>query len=194
MTNTSGHLIMASVDDDEFLLRQTAAGNREAFGKLVKAHQSRVIQLAARLLASPHNAEDIAQEAFLRVYRSAGKFQPKAKFSTWLYKIVVNLCHDQRRRWKFRPEPIAIDPPAAAVPNPVDLEELKASVHRAVDRLPPRQRTVLVLHRFEELSYREIAQISDLSESAVESLLVRAYANLRDALRELNNEQTEGNR
>lgn len=171
--------------DDEMLLRQTAAGDHNAFAQLVRTHQIRVIQLAARLLSSPHKAEDIAQEAFLRVFRNAGKFEPKAKFTTWLYRIVVNLCHDERRRWRFRAETAEPEPVAPEKPDSTELNDLKASVHQAIDRLPPRQKAVLVLHRFEGLSYREIGQTLDLSESAVESLLVRSYAHLRESLRSI---------
>lgn len=177
---------VASPGSDEELLRRTAAGDREAFAQLIRSHQHRVVQLATRLLSSADQAEDIAQEAFIRVYRAAGTFKPQAKFSTWLYRIVVNLCHDQRRRWKLRLARITEDPTAPERPLPVERDEISAKLHSAIDRLSPRQRTALVLHRFEGLSYREVSAATGLSESAVESLIVRAYANLRQALKDLN--------
>ncbi len=171
---------------DEELLRLTAAGDRESFAQLVELHQKRVVQLAARLLSSADQAEDVAQDAFIRVYRAAGKFKPQARFSTWLYRIVVNLCHDQRRRWKLRLSSFEEEPAAPAESSRAEREEISARVHAAMEELAPRQRAVLVLHRFEGQSYREIAASTGLSESAVESLLVRAYAKLRYALRDLN--------
>lgn len=178
-------LQMSSPPDDESLLRQTAAGDHHAFAQLVRIHQTRVVQLATRLLSSPNKAEDIAQEAFLRVFRNAAKFEPRARFATWLYRIVVNLCHDERRRWRFAAEWTEREPAAPQTPDPTELNDLKATVHRAIDRLPPRQKAVLVLHRFEGLSYREIGETLDLSESAVESLLVRGYAHLRESLKSI---------
>lgn len=174
-----------SLPSDEELLRRSAAGDREAFEHLVRAHQHRVVQLAMRLLGSLDQAEDVAQEAFLRVYKSASTFQPRAKFSTWLYRVVVNLCHDQRRKWKWRPMRIADDPPAPIHRSHIEQDEISARVHATIDQLPQRQRTVLILHRFENLSYHDIAQSTGFSESAVESLLMRAYANLRQSLKDL---------
>lgn len=172
---------------DAELLRLTAAGDRVAFGQLMRRHQRSVVRLAARLLSSQEKAQDVAQEAFLRVFRAAGRFEPRAQFTTWLYRIVVNLCHDERRRWRYRFARLFADPPArpAAGGTPLEAEELSARVRAAVDRLPPRQRTVLVLHRFEGLSCREVCEATGLSGSAVESLLVRAYANLRGWLSDL---------
>lgn len=174
-----------SPPSDEELLRRTATGDRESFAELIRLHQKRVVQLAARML-SVDQAEDIAQDAFIRVYRAAGRFKPQSKFSTWLYRIVVNLCHDQRRRWKLRLSGIEEDPPAPTESPAAERDEITTKVHAAVEKLPPRQRTVLVLHRFEGQSIREIAESTHLSESAVESLLVRAYAHLRASLKDLN--------
>lgn len=172
----------SSAPDETELLRQTAAGNRAAFRQLVEGNQKRVLQLALRLLDSREDAEDVAQEAFLRVYQSAGKFQPHAKFSTWLYRIVVNLCHDQRRKWKWRFPLLKQEPSSPPERSHVETREIHDAVHRAIESLPQRQRTVLVLHRFDALSCREIAQVLEITESAVESMLVRAYASLRRSL------------
>lgn len=182
----SGSIREAAPPSDEELLRLTAAGDRESFAQLIRSHQKHVVQLAARLLSSPDQAEDVAQDAFIRVYRAAGKFRPQAKFSTWLYRIVVNLCHDHRRRWKLRLSSIDAEPQAPVESSAAEQQEISARVHAAMDQLAPRQRAVLVLHRFEGQSYHEIAASTGLTESAVESLLVRAYANLRRALKDLN--------
>lgn len=173
--------------DDVDLLRRTADGDRSAFGLLIRRHQRRVVALATRLLSSADRAEDVAQEAFLRVYCAAGTFEPRARFSTWLYRIVVNLCHDERRRWRFRFARLFGEPAARPGLAKVETDEIAARVRAAVDRLPDKQRTVLVLHRFEGLSCREAAEATGLSESSVESLLVRAYANLRKSLADLEN-------
>jgi RNA polymerase sigma-70 factor (ECF subfamily) len=177
--------LLDSPERDEELLRRTAGGDRESFSQLVQAHQHRVVQLASRLL-SPEQAEDVAQDAFIRVYRAAGSFKPQAKFTTWLYRIVVNLCHDQRRKWKLRLSSTEdIDPAAPTEASAVETDEMIGRVHAAMDQLPDRQRAALTLYRFEGLSYREVAAAMELSESAVESLIVRAYARLREELRDL---------
>lgn len=176
-----------SGDDDARLMQRLARGEREALAELVRRHQARVLELACRTLGDRELGQDIAQEAFLRVWRSAAQYEPRAQFTTWLYRIVVNLCFDARK--KRRPilgerrlaEAEAGDHPAAAA----ERQDRAAAVQRAVDRLPERQRVAVVLHRFGGLSLREVAEATGWSPSAVESLLVRAYAELRKSLKNL---------
>ncbi len=157
----------------------------EALAELVCRHQSKVLGLAYRMLGRWDLAEDVAQEAFLRVHRAAGRYKPRARFTTWLYQIVVNLCLDARRRMRQAPAPLPAESLISRGSSGLDVLEVQERaeiVRKAVADLPERQRVVLVLHRYEDLSHKEIAEVTGWSESAVESLLVRAYANLRKAV------------
>jgi len=169
-------------------MRRLAEGDRDAFAALVRRHQGRVLSLAYRFLNRWDAAEDVGQEVFLRVLRSAASYRPEAEFSTWLYRVVANLCWDERRkarsaraaliRFARRPEP-------DGSPTQIDADERSERVRAAVAALPDRQRLALLLHRFAGLGHAEIADATGWSRSAVESCLVRAYARLRDELSEM---------
>ena len=178
--------------DDATLMRALGEGETEALGELVHRYQQKALGLAYRMLGRWNLAEDTVQEAFLRVYRSAPRYHPSAQFMTWLYRIVTNLCLDERRREKRAPAPLPEDMTVAdPAPHedPLEVDERAQMVREAVGSLPERQRAVLVLHRYERLSYAEVAEITGWSESAVESLLVRAYAHLRRKLSNLGNNE-----
>jgi RNA polymerase sigma-70 factor (ECF subfamily) len=163
-----------------------ASGDLAALGQIVERHQGRVLRLARRITGDANLADDVAQEAFLRVYRAAARYEPSARFTTWLHRIVVNLCWDQRRRWRH-PGPEAGSVRQESVADPVQglvTGEARQAVRRAVQGLPSRQRLAVILHRFEGHTMREIAGITGWSESAVESCLVRAYRQLRGDLAE----------
>lgn len=171
---------------DARLMAELAGGDMGALGELVRRHGQRVRALAFRVTRRWDLADDLAQEAFLRVLRSARDYEPSAAFSTWLYRIVVNLCLDALR--KPRPAPLGDGlaqrgDPAQAAPE-VDLlrRERAEAVADEVARLPDRQRLAVLLHRFEGLGHAEVAKAMGCSASAVESLLVRAYQQLRRRL------------
>ncbi len=171
---------------DAALMARLAAGEIEALGVLAQRHQYRARMLAYRVVTRWDVADDIVQQAFLRLYHGAGRYTPTAAFTTWFHRIVVNLCLDWSRRRRIRPlgemdHPAGEDHPAA---DPFIREEKLEAVRREVADLPDRQRMALVLHRFEGLSHSEIAHLTGWSEGAVESLLVRAYGRLRERLRD----------
>lgn len=173
----------ASPTDAE-LMHRLARGEMHALAMLVKRHQDVVRRVAYRFTGRWDVADDMAQEAFLRLYRGAARYKPTAALSTWLYRIVVNLCLDHAKRPRLAVLP---DEPAcvSAGPAPDDAlrhKECIDAIRREVAALPDRQRIALVLHRFEQLNHAQIAQSTGWSESAVESLLVRAYAQLRQRL------------
>lgn len=176
-----------SIDDDARLMQTLAKGDKSALARLVQLHQHRVFELAFRTTGDWSLAEDIGQETFLRVWRSADRYEPRALFTTWLYRIVVNLCLDALKKRK----PITGDPPEVvdidghAPSAAIEARDLSAAVQQAVAKLPERQRVAVVLHRFSGLSIRAIAETTGWTESAVESLLVRAYAALRKRLKNL---------
>jgi RNA polymerase sigma-70 factor, ECF subfamily len=173
----------STAPDDAELMRRMAGGDMTALGLLVSRHQDRVRGLAFRIAMRWDVADDIAQETFLRVYRSAGRYQPTAGFSTWLYRIVVNLCLDQAKK----PKAVELSDNDACRGAPADavllMRERHAAIEREIAALPERQRVALVLHRFEGLNHRQVAEAMSSTESAVESLLVRAYSRLRDRLK-----------
>jgi len=174
--------------NDVDLLQAVGEGDLSALGELVVRYQDPLLSLAGRMLGGRGEAEDVVQEAFLRVHRAAAGFRPKARVSTWLYRIVVNLCHDSLRRRRRAPaewpedvaDPDGIDPSRQAAAR-----EAAQRVRRAVHALPQRQRTALVLHRYQGLKLQEIAEATGWTASTVESLLVRAYRRLRRELHDL---------
>lgn len=170
-----------STEEDAKRMRRLADGDKSALVELIQTHQKWVIELAFRTTGNWVTAEDIGQETFLRVWQSAARYEPRAQFNTWLYRIVVNLCLDALKRRS----PILIDPPDKVdVPSnspsaALEAKECAAKVRQAVAALPVRQRMAVVLHRFSGIPIREIVEITGWTEPAVESLLVRAYAKLR---------------
>jgi len=168
-----------------------------AFARLVQAYEGRVRATVLRYVSDTSSVEDLAQEVFLRLYRSRHHYVQSARFETFLHRIVYNLCvnftqHRGRRRALSLDAPIVDDDPATtlvpadeATPEPpaaMELSERARLVREAVGRLPENQRRALMLNRFDGLSYEEVGQVMDLSVPAVKSLLWRARENVRKAL------------
>jgi RNA polymerase sigma-70 factor (ECF subfamily) len=172
---------------DAELMGRLGAGEVEALAPLIKRHQQRVLATAYRFTGRRDAAEDLAQDVFVRVFRSAALYSPQAAFSTWLYRLVVNLCLDRRRRAVREANSLAVlrlrQPRATEDHEAAD--ERAAQVRAAVGRLPDRQRLALILHRFDGMSHQEIAAATGWSVGAVESCLVRAYESLRKSLSSL---------
>ncbi len=171
--------------DDSQLMAQLAQGDLQALGELVKRHQARARALAYRFTGRWDAADDIAQDAFLRIHRAAVSYRPTADFSTWLYRIVWNLCLDRAKRPRLVGLDESSDPAATPDPDQLEQEEQTKIVQQAVQSLPERQRMVVLLHRFEGLPIRRIAAVMETTESAVESLLTRSYQQLRVKLANL---------
>lgn len=177
----AGH--MESTDAE--LLTRSAGGDRRAFAEVLARHGGLALRLAARLAPDLATAEDIAQEAMVRVWSRAADFNAgRARFTTWLYRIVVNIAIDWRRRARTEPLPEHFDPadPSAGTEEAMEVEERRASLVRALDELPVRQRAALTLVYDEGLSGAEAAQALGVSRKAVERLLARARASLRQRL------------
>lgn len=175
---------------DEQLMEAIAGKDRYALAELVRRHQDKALGLAFRTLGRWDLAEDVAQNAFLRVYQAAPRYQPEAKFSSWFYRIVVNLCLDEKRREKKArtgSDTIFDQITSTAESNPEIVQraqETKKAVWKALGRLNERERMAVVLHRFEGFSHQQIAELTQWSPSAVESLIVRGYQKLRKLLSE----------
>jgi RNA polymerase sigma-70 factor (ECF subfamily) len=181
----------------EELAAKVAEGDEYAFQILVNRHQASVLNLVYRFLGDRVKSEDLAQETFLQIWRAAKSYQRKAKFTTWLYRICVNLCLNEiksarRKRWLqfFQnasdssqvENEILLD----ESPNPEDIllaRERSRQINDALQALPENQRIALILKRYEDLSYGEISRVLNCSIPAVESLLVRAKRTLQQKLK-----------
>jgi len=186
-------------DPDVQLMLRVREGDEVAFAELVESYQDRVVSIFRNILRSQDAAEDLAQETFMRVYRARHGYQPTAKFSTWLFRIANNLASNALRSKKRRKEvqfgsgdtgPVSTRPPeknvaekSALMPaRQLDKNELAEMIQEAMENLNDRQRMALLLNKFEEMSYGDIAEILELSPSAIKSLLSRARENLREYL------------
>lgn len=170
---------------DEVLMVRVGQGDEPAFQVLVHRHLQRSMALARRMTGNVSDAEEVAQEAFLRVWTTARRWRPEgAAFRTWLYRIVVNLCLDRGRRKPFSPLEDAGDPcdPAPDALSQIEQQETVRLVADAVAGLPDRQRAALVLSYYEGLSNAEAAAVLGVSVSGLEALLVRARRGLRARL------------
>ncbi|NNE90545.1 MAG: sigma-70 family RNA polymerase sigma factor [Verrucomicrobiales bacterium] len=177
----------------DLMLRVKTDGDLEAFEELVEIHQHAVIGTVAKMLGSPNEAEDIAQMVFVRVWKSAPRYEPQAKFTTWLFTITRNLVFNEVRRRQRKPSVsleereddfhLATPDHATAEPDANALQhELEKKVDEAIQSLPEKQRMAVVLRRYEDMPYEEIGEILNLSLPAVKSLLFRARAQLKEKL------------
>lgn len=183
----------AAVDPGWEALARVAAGDAGAFTVLVEGHQERLLRLCERLLGDREEARDAAQEVFLKAFRKAGEVRPQGQVYTWLYRIGVNHCLNKLRRRKLvrflrwedpgDPDAPGFDPPDEGVDPVTALETRRRwqATRRAIGKLPENQRAVLVLVRFEGLSYKQTAEVLGITEGAVESRLVRAMRRLEAA-------------
>jgi RNA polymerase sigma-70 factor (ECF subfamily) len=187
-----------ATSDAEVMLR-VKAGDDSAFAYLVQKYRRPMVSFMYRMARNPAAAEDLAQEVFLRVYRSRENYEASAKFSTWLYRIATNLAVNYARDTRHeRPETmVSIDEPDADTGLTVDVpdasltaeetilrRERMAAIRQKVQALPERQRLAVIMHKYQQMDYRQISQVLKLSESATKSLLFRAYETLRVQLKE----------
>ena len=174
-------------------------GDTDALRALIEAHQQRIIGTVAKMLGDESDAEDVAQQVFIRVWKNAGRYEPTAKFTTWLYKITRNLVFNELRRRKRhtaqsldRPlGPADDDRPMQAADTSVKSpdtalldDEMQAAIQSAIDSLPETQRMAIILRRYDDVSYEEIGEILELSVPAVKSVIFRARTELREKLRQ----------
>jgi RNA polymerase sigma-70 factor (ECF subfamily) len=171
-------------ESDEALMQRVAKGDQAAFRLLARRHSPGMAGLARRILGNAAEAEDVVQEAMLRVWTHAPRWQPLAAFKTWLTRVVVNLCLDRKRKTPML-DLEAAGEVADAAPLPgerAESAERERMLAAAIQQLPERQRSAVVLTYQEGLSNAEVADILGTSVSAVETLLVRGKQNLRRAL------------
>jgi len=171
-------------DSDEVLMARVARGDEPAYRTLTRRHLPAMLGFARRILGNAADAEDVAQEAMLRVWTHAPRWQPLAAFRTWLTRVVVNLCLDRKRRapWVALEAAGEIVDPTPGVSEIAEQDERARALAAAIDGLPARQRTAIVLTYSEGMSNAQVAEVLDTSVSAVETLLIRGKQNLRTKL------------
>jgi len=189
---------VATASDVEAMLR-VKTGDESAFAFLVQKYRRPMIGFMYRWCHNPSTAEELAQEVFLRVYRSRQSYEASAKFTTWLYRIATNLAVNHARDTrKERPEvTVSLDEPDEETGTTMDVADGTMTVEEAlvrrermlairskVEALPERQRMAVLMHKYQGMDYRQIGEVLKLSESATKSLLFRAYQTLRDRLKE----------
>jgi len=173
------------------------AGDEQSFGLLLQRYRTPLVNFLYRMVRSREQAEDLAQEVFIRVYRAREEYVPSAKFTTWLFRIATNLALNSLRDHRHQKLEISMDAPVTtdaedgdekpfevADKHPTIEQELveedrKKMIRHAIEKLPEKQRAAVLLHKYQELDYAEIAKILSVSESALKSLLFRAYESLR---------------
>jgi RNA polymerase sigma-70 factor (ECF subfamily) len=185
-------------DPDVALMRRVKRGDREAFTALVDKYRQPILNLTFRMVGDRAEAEDLAQTAFVQVFRFAERYREEARFSTWLYTIARNLCFNEiRRRQRHPAEPLEVapehhqeraahQPPDTRSPSPPDRllhAELEDKVQEALNTLPPNQRLAVLLCQDEELSYEDIARVLRCSVSATKSLIHRGRESLKRRLK-----------
>ena len=175
------------MDQDARLMVSFQQGNVRDFELLMQRRYRSVLNLAYRFLGDATAAEDVAQDVFLQLFRSAATYRPKASFTTWLYTITRNACYSELRRRGRKPllfdEQAAGDPPAPDTPDSLEQAELQRAVKSAIASLPQGQRMAVILRRYEQLSYEQIAEVMGATESAVKSLLHRSRETLKEKLK-----------
>lgn len=186
--------VATTLDYDAELMLRVKEGDGVSFGLLLEKHRAAVIHFLYRMVLDPSVSEELAQEVFLRVYRSRANYEPTAKFTTWLFRIATHLAlnwlRDARNeRGQERLDDDTSDMPARQVSDRRPSVEQKLvhearmeEVRRAIALLPEKQRAAVLMHKYEEMEYSQIAKVLGCSESAVKSLLFRAYESLRARL------------
>lgn len=174
------------IDPDAELVRNVGAGDARAAEALVRRHLPRMVGLARRMLNDPAEAEDVAQEVFLRVWRDAARWRPgAAKFETWMHRVALNLCYDRLRRRRETPDAEAGVHVADAQPLASEAwlaQQRAAKVHAALAELPERQRAAIALVHFQDFTNIAAAETLEISVEALESLLARGRRALKAAL------------
>jgi RNA polymerase sigma-70 factor, ECF subfamily len=177
---------------DVQLMLDVKAGDEASFELLLQKYRMPLVNFLYRMVRDRATAEDLAQEVFLRVYRARKKYSPSVKFTTWLFRIATNLALNSLRDGRYRQMEVSLDAPAEEDELPMQLPAREACIdERLIERdraefirgavmaLPEKQRVAVLLHKYEEMDYEEIAHVLECSESALKSLLFRAYETLR---------------
>jgi RNA polymerase sigma-70 factor (ECF subfamily) len=190
---------VAGPDSDAAVMLRAKAGDQAAFDYLVQKYRRAMVSFMYRMARNSAVAEDLAQEVFLRVYRSRESYEASAKFTTWLYRIATNLAVNHARDTRHeRPEmQVSLDEPDEDTGTTLELPDRSVNAEQAivirermmairqkVEALPEQQKLAVIMHKYQQMDYKQIAEVLKKSESATKSLLFRAYETLREQLKE----------
>lgn len=185
---------MAALDFDAELMLRVKGGDGASFGVLLDKHRSSVVHFLFRMVQNQAVAEELAQEVFLRVYRSRANYEPTAKFTTWLFRIATHLALNSLRDGKRDRSWERLDDDSGQMParqvsdkrpnveQKLVYQDRLNEIRQAISQLPDKQRAAVLMHKYQEMEYSQIANVLSCSESAVKSLLFRAYEALRARL------------
>jgi len=184
------------VDSDLDLMLRVRQGDADSFDELLRRYRTPLVKYFCRLVRDQALAEDLAQEAFLRVYKARHRYRPEARFTTWLYRIATNLALNAIRDGRERRQdgngsgedgeaPFEFVDPRVSVEQQLIESDRSRMIREAIMALPENQRAAVILHKYQDMDYRQIAKVLKVSESAVKSLLFRAYETLRVRLEPL---------
>ena len=186
--------VAAALDYDAELMLRVKDGDGASFGVLLDKHRQSVVHFLFRMVQNYGVAEELAQEVFLRVYRSRSTYEPTAKFTTWLFRIATHLALNSLRDGKHRRMEESLDSDSSEMPvrqvsdsrptveQSMLFQARLAEIREAIATLPDKQRAAVLMHKYEEMEYSQIAKVLSCSESAVKSLLFRASETLRSRL------------
>jgi RNA polymerase sigma-70 factor, ECF subfamily len=190
---------IAGTDSDAEVMLRAKAGDQSAFEYLVQKYRRPMVSFMYRMARNAAAAEDLAQEVFLRVYRSRESYEASAKFTTWLYRIATNLAVNHTRDTRHeRPEvQVSLDEPDEELGTTLEVpdgalnaeqamvrRERMLAIRKKVEALPEQQRLAVIMHKYQQMDYKQIAEVLKKSESATKSLLFRAYETLREQLKD----------
>lgn len=187
---------MAAIERDAELMLRVRDGDETSFALLLEKHRNSVVHFLYRMIQNQAVAEELAQEVFLRVYRSRESYEPTAKFTTWLFRITTHLAlnhvrdkrhdklHDSIDEKFDDSAPRELSDRGPNVEQHLLRQAAMAEIRSAIDQLPEKQRSAVLMHKYQEMEYSQIASVLGCSESAVKSLLFRAYESLRSRLKQ----------
>jgi RNA polymerase sigma-70 factor (ECF subfamily) len=179
---------VAAIEPDAELMLRVKDGDTASFALLLERHRGPVIRFLYRMVQNQAVAEELAQETFLRVYRARASYEPAAKFTSWLFRIAMHLAVNSLRDGRVEKLQESLDEETQLADRNPTIEQKLLSrakldeVRRAIAALPDKQRAAVLMHKYEEMDYKQIARVLNCSESAVKSLLFRAYETMRARL------------
>ena len=177
-------------NDEQLLIENVQRGEMAAFQQLVEKYKQKVYYMALEMTGNHHDAEDLSQEVFMKVYVSIKDFRGDSKLSSWLYRIAMNLCIDKSRRKRLKlvelDERIQEKPSPGLTPDAaIQSQAMQVQIQQALSKLPPRQRSIFVMRHYNEMMLREIAEVLEISEGTVKAQLFRAIQKLQKELARL---------
>ena len=168
-------------------IQEVLSGNKQAYAHIINKYKNQLYATILRMTRNPQNAQDLVQEAFIKVYQQLGKYDNKGSFSNWMYRVAINHCMDEFRKKSYKMKPVEINEEKVVNPNHPEVIFLKKEKNRQLERLiaalPEDERMIILLRYVNELSYSEISELSELPVSSVRNKLHRAKQKMRASVK-----------